>query len=70
MMGSSSLLDTGLPSATLDVPAGARNGGRGLPSGFSRLGTLKFCGVPTNMGFGSSISMASNSCAPAAGMAR
>ena len=32
---------------------GAKNGGRGLPSGFSRLGTRIFCGVPTNIGLGS-----------------
>ena len=55
-MGSSSLAEMGLAAARLVVPSGARNGGRGLPSGFSRLSTLISCGVPTNIGLGSSIS--------------
>jgi hypothetical protein len=56
MIGSSSLLLTGLPRATFVVPAGAKNGGRGLPNGFSRFSTLVSCGVSTNMGFGNVMS--------------
>src|SRR3982751_314935 len=55
MTGSESLLDTGLCRATLVVPAGARNGGRGLPNGFSRFATLGGAGVPSKSGFGSTI---------------
>jgi hypothetical protein len=57
MMGSSSLLETGFSRATFVVPAGAKNGGRGLPKGFSRLGTRVSCGVPTNIGLGFLISI-------------
>ena len=62
MIGNSSVLVTLFPSATFLVPFGARNGGRGLPKGFSRLGTDKFVGVPTNIGSGSSILIGSISC--------
>src|SRR5688572_6621822 len=53
MTGSSSLLATFLPFATFVTPAGARNGSRGRPRGFCRLGTRMFCGVPSNIAFGS-----------------
>ena len=36
MIGSSSLLETGLFKVTFVVPSGAKNGGRALPNGFSR----------------------------------
>ena len=51
--GSMSLLVTFLPLATFVTPAGARKGSRGRPRGFCRLGTVRFCGVPSNIGFGS-----------------
>jgi len=60
MIGSSSLDFTGFPRATFFVPGGAKNGGRGLPSDYSRLGTRVSCGVPTNIGLGSFISTATN----------
>src|SRR5450759_2465252 len=67
MTGFFSLLVTFLPAATFTTPAGARNGSRGLPSGRSRLGTFRFCGVPSNIGFGSSMGRgASFSAAPPA----
>src|SRR5271157_4440549 len=50
--GSITLLVTGLPRATLAVPAGARKGGRGLSLSFSRFGTFKLRGVPSNSGLG------------------
>ena len=53
MTGSLSLLVTFLPLATFVTPAGARKGSRGRPRGFCRLGTVRFCGVPSNIGFGS-----------------
>ena len=56
--GAGSLLTTGLPRARLTVPSGAKNGGRGLPSGFSTFGSFSGTGVPRNAGAGSSISMA------------
>ena len=60
IIGSSSVLATGFPNATFFVPSGARNGGRALPNGFSRLGTCIFCGVPMNIGFGSLSSIGTN----------
>jgi len=57
MIGSSSLLETGLFKVTFVVPSGAKNGGRALPNGFSRLGTFVSWGLPTNIGFGSFISI-------------
>src|SRR4029450_3687595 len=53
MIGSMSLLVTFLPLATLVTPAGARNGSRGRPSGFCRVGTCGVCGVRSENGFGS-----------------
>src|SRR5271157_968458 len=58
--GSSSLLETALPRATLVVPAGARKGGLGRPDGLSRLGTLGGSGVPSNNGLGRTMGKGAN----------
>src|SRR5512140_585617 len=69
IIGCSSELVTGFLNATFLVPSGARNGGRGPPSGFSRFGTCRLPGVPTNIGLGSLISSGTSLPPPDCGVA-